>query len=444
MNRLLFKNARIVNEGQVVEGDVLVVGERIERTGGTIEADADRTIDVNGRYLMPGMIDDQVHFREPGLTHKGDVATESAAAVAGGITSFMEMPNTDPRTVTLEALEEKHAMAAGRSAANYSFYLGATNTNLEQVQRLDPNTAAGIKIFMGASTGNMLVDNAATLDAIFRDAPTIVTTHCEDTPTIVAETARAHERFGKDIPPGEHPVIRSEEACYRSSSMAVELAKRHGTRLHVLHLTTEKELELFAAGPIESKTITVEVCAHHLYFSAKDYATRGNRIKCNPAIKYESDRLALLKALEDDRIDVIATDHAPHLPAEKDGLYDQAAAGLPLVEQVIPSLFRHVHDGHLSLTNLVHKTSHAVAKRFEVVDRGFIREGFYADLIIVDPDARPVVDETKVFAKCGWSPFAGDTMMASVDCTVVNGHVVFEDGKVTQTDRGQRLQYCRG
>lgn len=444
MSRLLFKNARIVNEGRIVEGDVLVADERIEQVGGGIDAQADRVIDVNGRYLMPGMIDDQVHFREPGLTHKGDVATESAAAVAGGITSFMEMPNTDPQTVTLDALEKKHAMAAGRAAANYSFYLGATNTNLEEVQRLDPNTAAGIKIFMGASTGDMLVDKAAALDAIFREARTIVTTHCEDTPTIVAETARAHERFGKDIPPGEHPVIRSAEACYKSSSMAVELAKRHGTRLHVLHLTTEKELELFEPGPIEDKTITVEVCAHHLYFSAKDYARRGNRIKCNPAIKYESDRLALLRALEEDRIDVIATDHAPHLPAEKDGPYDKAAAGLPLVEQVIPSLFRHVHDGHLSLTNLVHKTSHAVAKRFEVVERGFIREGFLADLIIVDADARPVVDDARVLAKCGWSPFAGDTMMARVDCTIVNGHVVYEDGRVLQTNRGQRIQYCRG
>ncbi|MEM9304425.1 MAG: dihydroorotase [Pseudomonadota bacterium] len=440
---LLITNARMVNEGEVTEGDLLVRDGRIERLGGAIDAEAAKVIDAAGRLLMPGMIDDQVHFREPGLTHKGDLATESRAAIAGGITSFFEMPNTSPPAVDAASVEFKYGLAAGRASANYAFYLGATNTNADEVRRIDPNAVAGVKIFMGASTGDMLVDNPKALEALFEGARTVVTTHCEDTPTIQAATKAAVERWGADIPPEAHIEIRSREACLKSSTLAVGLAKRYGTKLHVLHLTTADELDLFEPGPIEDKQITLEVCAHHLYFSRPDYATAGNRIKCNPAIKEESDRAALLAALAEDRIDIIATDHAPHLPAEKDGPYMQAAAGLPLVQDVLPSLFRHVHEGHFDMTRLVEKVCHNPARRFDVVDRGFLREGYWADLVLIDPEARYTVDDARVLSRCGWSPFAGREMTARVDLTVVSGVVAYADGEVVTTGAGRRLDFDR-
>ncbi|MBT8428648.1 MAG: dihydroorotase, partial [Gammaproteobacteria bacterium] len=353
MSKLLISNARMVNEGQVKEGDLLVLDGRIEQIGTGIRAPDAKVIDAAGQVLMPGMIDDQVHFREPGVTYKADMATESHAAIAGGITSYMEMPNTDPQTVTLERLEEKYGLAQGRAWGNHAFYLGATNDNIDEIRRLAPAQTCGIKVFMGASTGNMLVDKLATLEQIFADAPTLIATHCEDTPTIQANEQRYREQYGDEIPMRFHPLIRSEEACWKSSSMAVDLARRHGTRLHVLHLTTARELALFDAGPISGKRITAEACVHHLYFSEADYAQRGSFIKCNPAIKRTQDRDALRAALAEDRLDVIATDHAPHTLEEKqESSYFKAPAGLPLVQHALAMALELVHDGILSLPQL--------------------------------------------------------------------------------------------
>ncbi|MCB1798955.1 MAG: dihydroorotase, partial [Gammaproteobacteria bacterium] len=385
---LLITNARMVNEGQIQEGDLLVVDGRIARIGGAISAPGVEVLDAAGQVLMPGMIDDQVHFREPGVTHKADIATESRAAIAGGITSFMEMPNTKPQTVTLDALEAKFALAAGRAWGNFAFYLGATNDNLEEIRRLGVNQTCGVKVFMGASTGNMLVDDPATLEHIFRDAPGLIATHCEDTPTIQANEQRYREQYGDQIPVRFHPMIRSEEACWKSSSFAVDLARRHGTRLHVLHLTTARELALFAPGPIGDKQITSEACVHHLYFSEADYERRGSFIKCNPAIKRAEDRAALRRALAEDRLDVIATDHAPHTLEEKqDTSYFNTPAGLPLVQHALAMALELVHDGDLSLPRLVHKVSHGPAELFRVHERGYLREGYWADLTLVDLDA---------------------------------------------------------
>ncbi len=440
---LLILNARVANEGLEFESDVLVRDGRIEKIAPSIDADADQTLDAAGLLLMPGFIDDQVHFREPGLTHKGDIASESRAAVAGGITSFMEMPNTSPPTVTAERLEEKYAIAENSSHCNYSFYLGATNDNLEDIQRLEPNHAAGIKIFMGASTGNMLVDDPVTLDGIFRDAPCIVATHCEDTPTITANQAAAEAQYPDGIPISAHPDIRSEDACYKSSSLAVELAKKHGTRLHVLHLTTGRELDLFTPGPIEDKQITVEACVHHLFFSADDYAERGNYIKCNPAIKARQNRDALVAAVREDRIDVIATDHAPHTLAEKDVPYPAAAAGLPLVQDALSVVLELVHRGELDLHTAIRKTSHDVARRFQIVDRGFIREGYWADLTLVDLAGSRTVAREDVLSKCGWSPFEGLTFSSRIAATIVSGAVAYRDGEFGEHLSGLRLEYDR-
>lgn len=439
---LLIVNAGIVNEGRRTHGDLAIRAGRIEALGADLAGrPAARVIDAAGALLLPGMIDDQVHFREPGLTHKGDIESESRAAVAGGITSFMEMPNTQPPTLDLARLEAKHARAAEVSRANYSFYLGASNDNIDAIRALAPGQACGVKVFMGASTGNMLVDDEATLEAIFRDAPGLIATHCEDTPTILANEADWRRRHGDEVPAAAHPLIRSREACLKSSSLAVAIARRHGSRLHVLHLTTADEMALFTPGPVAGKRITAEVCAHHLYFDDRDYADKGMLIKCNPAIKAPADRTALLAALAEDRIDVIATDHAPHTLAEKAGNYWQAPSGLPLVQFALPSLFAHVEAGVLTVEQVVAKTSHAVAECFGVRERGYVREGYWADLVLIDPAAPQVVERAAVLGKCGWSPFEGRRLPARVLLTLVNGEVAYEQGRVNDAVRGRRLAF---
>ncbi|MCZ6890262.1 MAG: dihydroorotase [Gammaproteobacteria bacterium] len=440
--KTVIKNARIVNEGSVIEGDLSIEAGRIARVGGEISDDGN-VVDARGAFLLPGMIDDQVHFREPGFEHKGTIACESRAAVAGGITSYMEMPNCNPLTVTHEALDDKHHRAARVSLANYAFYFGATNDNLEAIKTVDPLKACGIKVFMGASTGNMLVDDEETLEGIFAGTALVIATHCEDTPTILENEARAKRRYGNDVPIEEHPLIRSEEACYKSSALATELAKRHGSRLHVLHLTTAKELELFDTGPIEGKRITAEVCVHHLCFNDGDYRTKGADIKCNPAIKKPSDQAALLKALVDDRIDVIATDHAPHTREEKDRSYFNAPAGLPLAQHALLSLMEHVRSGTLSIETVALKTAHAPALMFDVNARGFLREGYWADVVLVDPDARTIVDEEPVLSKCGWSPFSGTTFSSRITHTFVNGLPAYADGRIVEVGVAMALEFDR-
>ena len=444
MSKLLIQNARMVNEGEITEGDLLVADGRIAQIGAEIIEPGAKVIDAAGQVLMPGMIDDQVHFREPGVTHKGDLATESHAAIAGGITSYMEMPNTNPQTVTLERLEEKYGLAEGRAWGNHAFYMGATNDNIDEIRRLGKDQTCGIKIFMGASTGNMLVDNVATLEQIFADAPTLIATHCEDTPMIQANEQRYREQYGDEIPMRFHPLIRSEEACWKSSSMAVDLARKHGTRLHVLHLTTARELALFDIGPIGSKRITAEACVHHLYFSEADYERRGSFIKCNPAIKRAEDRDALRKALAEDRLDVIATDHAPHTLEEKQqSSYFKAPAGLPLVQHALAMALELVHDGVLSLTQAVHKVSHGPAELFNVRERGYLREGYWADLVLVDMQTPHKVEREDVLYKCGWSPLEGDTLRSRVTATVVNGELKYREGEFFGGASGVRLDFDR-
>ncbi|HZP65514.1 MAG TPA: dihydroorotase, partial [Rudaea sp.] len=432
------------NEGRRYTGDVRVRGGRIERVAPTIPARPDeRVFDARGRLLIPGMIDDQVHFREPGLEYKGDFHSESRAAVAGGVTSFFEMPNSKPTTTDYAALADKYTRAAQKSLANYAFYFGATNDNAELIRKLDPKSACGVKIFMGASTGNMLVDNPETLDVIFRDAPVPIVTHCEDTPTIEANLAAERARYGDAIPVERHPYIRSREACIKSTRLALELARRHGTRLHVLHISTADELELFAPGPIEGKRITAETCVHFLHFSEADYATKGNFIKCNPAIKSAADRAALIEALKSGRIDVLATDHAPHTLEEKLKPYEQAPSGLPLVQFVLQCALERWYSRLLTLELIVEKTAHAPAKLFGVRERGFIREGYWADLALIDLDAPQTVTREAVLSKCGWSPFEGTTFRSSVAATWVNGHLAWNDGRLDDSRLGQRLEFAR-
>lgn len=437
-------NARMINEGRELHGELLIRDGRIEAIGSRVTAIAGaEEVDARGRVLMPGMIDDQVHFREPGFEHKADIYTESRAAVAGGITSYMDMPNSDPQTVTREALQDKHARARDRSVANYAFYLGATNDNLDEIKRADPTLACGIKVFMGASTGNMLVDDETVLEAIFASSPLVIATHCEDTPTILENEARMRERYGDDVPMELHPEIRSAEACFRSSSLAVNLAKRHGSRLNVLHLTTEKELALFAAGPAADKRITVEVCAHHLYFDDTWYRRKGADIKCNPAVKRASDRNALLDAVAADVIDIIATDHAPHTREEKNRSYFEVPAGLPLVQHALLSVLEHHHDSRLDLTKIVEKICHAPAVIYGVEERGFLREGHWADLVLVDLEHPTKVDETPVLSKCGWTPFAGLEFRSRIDATWVNGNRVWADGALRASVPGMALRFAR-
>ncbi len=444
MASMLITNALTVNEGRSTHQDLLIRDGRIDAIGGDLSGrNAGRVIDADGRALFPGMIDDQVHFREPGLTHKGDIRSESRAAVAGGITSYMEMPNTSPPTTTIDRLEEKHRIARNSSFANYSFYLGGANDNIEAVKRLDPKQACGVKVFMGASTGNMLVDDPVALEQIFTHSPTIVATHCEDSPTIDENTRRFLAIHGEDIPIALHPAIRSEAACYRSTTLAVELARRCNTRLHVLHLSTAKELALLSSMPLEEKRITAEVCVHHLLFSGTDYRDKGNLIKCNPAIKTEADRQKLLAALQAGTIDVVGTDHAPHTLAEKQRSYIKAPSGLPLVQHALVSLLEHVHDRALSLEQVPEKTAHNPARLFAVKERGYLREGYWADLVLVDLKRPTVVDDQPVHYHCGWTPFAGRTFRSSVAATFVSGHLAYFDGKIDARHAGMRLEFER-
>ena len=440
----VLKNAVVVNEGRGVAADVAIKDGRIERVASSIGGMAGAgELDLGGAWLLPGMIDDQVHFREPGLEHKADIATESRAALAGGITSYMEMPNCTPQTVNNGALLDKHARAAERSRANYAFYLGATNDNIEDIKRVDTAKACGVKVFMGASTGNMLVDDERVLEDIFAHSPLLIATHCEDTPTILANEAAAQETFGTAIPFSEHAHIRSAEACYKSSSLAVSLAKRFGSRLHVLHLTTARELALFEAGPLATKRITAEACVHHLFFNDTWYASLGADIKCNPAIKTRADQVAIKRAVREDRIDVIATDHAPHTVDEKSADYLAAPSGLPLVQHALLTLVEHVKAGELTIEQVAQKTAHAPAELFDVADRGFIREGYWADLAVVDPNAETVVDEEPVYAKCGWTPFRGLTFRSRLKHTFLNGHLAYSDGHFDESVRGQPLTFNR-
>lgn len=444
VNKLLITNARLVNEGSIRETDVLIAGDRIERIDSGIAApDGASVIDADGKFLLPGMIDDQVHFREPGLTHKGDLATESAAAAAGGITSFMDMPNVNPLTTTHEALTDKYGVAKGRCTANYGFYFGATNSNIEEIKSLEVGESCGIKAFLGASTGDMLVDDPDAIDQIFEHAPVIVVTHCEDSPMIWANEKLARDEFGDDVPFSEHPKIRSAEACYASSSMAIEMARRYDALLQVLHLTTAKEMELFDAVPRLEKRVTAEVCVHHLWFEESQYDELGSRIKCNPAIKRATDRDALIQALNEGRIDIIATDHAPHTAEEKSGTYFDAPAGLPLVQHALLSLFDLVRDGKISMELLVDRACHAPADIFGVQERGYVREGWFADLVLVDSNTSYRVTPENVLYKCGWSPFEGHEFSATIDTTIVNGEIVYRDGNLTGAVIGQRLEFDR-
>lgn len=426
MKQTVIRNVRIVNEGKITEGDVLIKNGRFEKIGGYIDVQADE-IDGGGQFLFPGIIDDQVHFREPGLTHKADIGSESRAAVQGGCTFYMEMPNTSPPAITGELLQDKYNIASKVSPANFSFYLGASNDNLEEVKAVDPRWVCGVKIFMGSSTGNMLVDDPVTLEDIFRESPCLIATHCEDEPRVRERMAWAKEEFGDDPDPSIHPVIRDHEACYLSSSFASELAKKYDTRLHILHLTTARELDLFTnAIPRDQKRITAEVCVHHLYFNDSDYARLGNQIKCNPAIKTEADRLALHEALRDGRLDVIATDHAPHTWEEKSAGYWKAPSGLPLVSHAFNVMLSFYHEGLYSLPFIADKMSHAVADIYQIRERGYIREGYWADCFIADPDFSWKVSQDNILYKCGWSPFMGHEFKGKVLKTLVNGVVVYD------------------
>lgn len=441
MNKLLLINGRIVNEGQTRELDISIAGDRIESLGSGLSAAGAEIIDLGGRYVLPGLIDDQVHFRDPGFPQKATIASESAAALAGGVTSFFDMPNTKPPTIDRAALRAKKRTAARDSYANYAFYLGATNDNLEEVKRISHADACGIKVFMGASTGNMLVDDERVLSGIFEAAPLPVVTHCEDSPMIWAAEAAYRERYGEDVPMSAHPAIRSAEACYKSSALAVELARRYSTQLHVLHLTTARELELFGRGSVESKHITVEVCVHHLWFDESRYADLGARIKCNPAIKTAADRQALIQAVNDDVIDIIATDHAPHTAEEKTRKYFDAPSGLPLVQHMLLALIEQHKQGVFSLEKIVEKTAHNPARRFGVRERGYIREGAYADLVVVDLDGSTRVSPAELLYRCGWSPFEGTTFHAAVAMTILNGTIAYRDGRVIGLPRGRELQF---
>jgi dihydroorotase len=446
MKRILIKNAKIVNEGSIFEGDVLIENEFIVEIADFISAKSSdcKIIDAEGNFLIPGAIDDQVHFREPGLTHKGDIESESRAAVAGGITSFIEQPNTIPNALTQEILEEKYQIAENNSFANYSFMMGASNDNLAEVLKTNPKNVAGIKIFLGSSTGNMLVDNEEVLERIFSSTPLLIAVHCEDEMTIKNNLEKFKEEYGEDIPVQAHHLIRSEEACYLSSSKAIALAKKTGARLHIFHLSTAKEMDLFTNKiPLEEKKITAEVCIHHLWFTNADYDTKGNFIKWNPAVKTENDRNALWEALLDDRIDVIATDHAPHTLEEKQQSYLKAPSGGPLVQHAVVAMFEAYLQGKISVEKIVQKMAHNPAILFKIEKRGFVKVGYYADLAIVNSGLPWTVKKDNIFAKCGWSPFEDFTFRSRITHTFVNGELVYHNFKVKDVRRGKRLLFDR-
>lgn len=444
MSKILIKNALIVNEGKSYKGNLLIENEQISKISENfIDSDDADVIDAEGLYLLPGVIDDQVHFREPGLTHKADIGTESRAAVAGGVTSFMEMPNTKPATTSLELLEDKFEIASHSSIANYSFYLGATNDNLDIVSNLDPKITCGVKVFMGSSTGNMLVDQKKVLEGIFAECPTIITTHCEDEQTIRNNIEIFRQRYGDNIPIEAHPLIRSNEACVRSTDLAISLAEKYGSKLHVLHLSTKEEMSLFDSKPLEEKRITGEVCVHHLWFTDADYAQKGNFIKWNPAVKSIEDRDALRTALRKGKLDVVATDHAPHTLTEKSNSYLTAPSGGPLVQHSLTMMLELVDQGIFTIEEVVAKMCHSPAILFSVNKRGFIREGYYADLVLVKPNSRWKVEASNILYKCGWSPLEGSMLNNEVKMTFVNGFLAYSNGSVNEGKQGQRLTFNR-
>lgn len=442
--KYLLKQAIIINEGTSTVGDVLINNDRIEKIGTLISDATAIEINCEGKYLVPGSIDDQVHFREPGLTHKADIQSESRAAIAGGVTSFMEMPNTVPNALTQGLLADKYAIASQSSAANYSFFMGASNDNIEEVLKTNPNNVCGIKVFMGSSTGNMLVDEPSTLNKIFSEVPMLIATHCEDEHTVRKNMELFRDKYGEDVPMKFHPAIRSEEACYLSSSLAVSLAKKHNARLHVLHISTAKELSLFEnKTPLSKKRITAEACVHHLWFSDEDYDKKGAFIKWNPAVKKASDREAIWQAVLDNRIDVIATDHAPHTLEEKNQSYFKAPSGGPLVQHALLALLEKSKEGVINKERVIEKTAHAPSILFGVENRGFIREGYFADLVIIDPNTSTTVQKDNILYKCGWSPFEGLTFSHSIEKTFINGVLAFDNGEILNDKSGRRLTFNR-
>jgi dihydroorotase len=444
MSTIAIQNATIINEGKHTLGSVIITNGYIERiiTNSDTPIDAERIIDGSGKFLLPGVIDDQVHFREPGITHKGNIYTESKAAIAGGVTSFMEMPNTNPQTTTIDALEKKHLIARETSLANYSFYLGATNDNIDEILKINPRSVCGLKVFMGSSTGNMLVDNPSSLEQIFKASPVLIATHCEDEQTIVRNTNEYSQKYGSKIPFSCHPLIRSAEACYLSSSLAVSMAKKFDTRLHLLHLSTAKEMELLSnALPLSEKKITGEVCVHHLWFNDKDYDKLGWRIKWNPAVKTSIDQKALQEALRNNLLDVVATDHAPHTLAEKSKLYKNCPSGGPLVQHSLVAMLEMVSKGIFTLEMVVDKMCHSPAELFRIEKRGFIREGYFADLVLVDPNSKWKVTPENILYKCRWSPLEGEIFGAEVTHTLVNGRVVYDNGVFDESVKGSALEF---
>jgi len=445
MPSILIHNARLINEGRQFDSDVWINNGRIEHIAPDLaHLQAEVRIDARGKYLMPGVIDDQVHFREPGLTHKATIGSEARAAVAGGTTTFMEMPNTVPNALTQRLLEDKYQIAARTSLANYSFFMGASNDNLEEVMKTDPRTVCGIKVFMGSSTGNMLVDNEASLRQIFRDSPMLVATHCEDEATVRTRTEQYRQQYGEEAPAWVHPEIRNVEACLKSSSLAVSLAREYGTRLHILHISTADELALFSNDrPLKEKRITSEVCVHHLWFDKGDYARLGNQIKCNPAIKEKPNKEALFQALLDDRLDILATDHAPHTWEEKQAGYWKAPSGLPLVQHALSAMLEFYHEGKLSLEKIVEKMCHAPAACFQLSERGYLREGYWADLVLLDLEGTTPVNRETILYQCGWSPFEGKTFRSRITHTLVSGHLAYAEGFFDEAVKGRRVVFDR-